>query len=88
MPSFFCGWRMKYTKHQIKNVTKSELEAIIDEYIVGFKAERNRQLMKRRLCDGLTFEELAEEADMSDRQVKKICYDNERVIIEHLRVEE
>ena len=42
---------MKYTKHQIKDVTKSELESMIDEHIIGFKADRNRQLMKRRLCE-------------------------------------
>lgn len=78
---------MKYTKHQINDVTTSQLETIIDEYIVGFKAARNRQLMKRRLCDGLTFEELAEEADMSVMQVKNIIYKNMEVISKHLRVE-
>ena len=67
---------MKYRKHQIKDITKTELESIIDEYVIGFKAERNRQLMKRRLCDGLTFEELAEESDMSVMQVKNIVYKN------------
>lgn len=78
---------MKYNKHRIDNVTKTQLENIIDEYIIGFKAERNRQLMKQRLCDGLTFEELAEESDMSVRQVKKIVYDNEQIITKHLRAE-
>ena len=75
-------------KHEIKNVTRSQLNTMIDEYVVGFKAERNRQLMKRRLCDGLTFEELAEEADMSVRQVKKIIYDNQEILVKKLRAEE
>lgn len=88
MPSFFSGENMKYTKHQIKDMTKSELESAIDEYVVGFKAERNRQLMKRRLCDGLTFEELAEEADMSVRQVKKIVYDSQDMLMQKIRAEE
>lgn len=75
-------------KHEIKNVTRTQLNTMIDEYVVGFKAERNRRLMKRRLCDGLTFEELAEEADMSVRQVKKIIYDNQEILVKKLRAEE
>ena len=61
---------------------------MIDENIIGFKAERNRQLMKRRLCDGLTFEELAEEADMSVRQVKKIVYDTQDMLMQKVRAGE
>lgn len=76
---------MKYTKHQIKGITKSELESMIDENIIGFKAERNRQLMKRRLCDGLTFEELAEEADMSVMQIKNIVYRETDIILSKVR---
>ena len=79
---------MRYKKHQIKNMTKSELEELIDENVIGYKAERNRQLMKRRLCDGLTFEELAEEADMSVRQVKKIVYELQDMLIQKARAEE
>ena len=85
MPSFFGGENMKYTKHQIKDVTKSELESMIDQFVIGFRAERNRQLMKRRLCDGLTFEELAEEADMSVMQVKNIVYREMDIIISKMR---
>lgn len=72
-------------KHEIKNVTRSQLNTLIEEYVVGFKAERNRQLMKRRLCDGLTFEELAEEADMSVMQVKNIIYREMDIITSKLR---
>ena len=72
-------------KHEIKNVTRSQLNTLIEEYVVGFKAERNRQLMKRRLCDGLTFEELAEEADMSVMQVKNIIYREMEIINFNMR---
>lgn len=72
-------------KHEIKNVTRSQLNTLIEEYVVGFKAERNRQLMKRRLCDGLTFEELAEEADMSVMQVKNIIYREMEIINSNMR---
>ena len=49
----------------------SELESLIDEWI---KNERNRQILKRRLLDGVHYEPLAEEFDLSVRQVKNIVY--------------
>lgn len=76
---------MKYTKHKI-NASNEHIESVIDNHINGFKAYRNRHVLKRRLCDGLTFEELAEEFDMSVRQVKKIVYDSEQIITKYLRV--
>ncbi|MBP5324135.1 MAG: hypothetical protein J6Y86_01405 [Pseudobutyrivibrio sp.] len=78
---------MKYTKHIINSSTDNIIFAI-NNYINGFKAYRNRMILKSRLIDGLTFEELAEKYDMSVRQIKKIVYDSEVIISEHLRVEE
>lgn len=78
---------MKYKKHYINNCSENIIFAI-DNYINGFKAYRNRMILKSRLIDGLTFEELAEKFDMSVRQIKKIVYDSEVIISEHLRVEE
>ena len=60
-------------KHTVDGMSKSELCEIIDS-IIGFKAERNRNILKRRLCDGLTFEELSEEFDISVNHVKRIVY--------------
>lgn len=74
-------------KHKINDSAENVRNAI-DNYIIGFKALRNREILKDHYIDGLTFEEIAEKHDMSVRQVKKITYDNEPVIIEHLRVEE
>lgn len=44
---------------------------MIDEYIHN---ERNREILKRKLTDGITYEKLAEEFDMSVGQVKNIVY--------------
>ena len=71
-------------KHKI-NDSAANVRNAIDNYIIGFKALRNREILKDHYIDGLTFEEIAEKHDMSVRQVKKITYDNEPVIIEHLR---
>jgi len=51
--------------------SNSHIAELIDEWI---HSERDRAIMKRRLIDGLTFERLAEEFDMSVRQVKRIVY--------------
>lgn len=67
-----------------KHLTRTELEKLIDENIIGYKAERNRNILKRRLCDGLTYDKLAEECDMSVRQVKKIVSDNKMIIAEQI----
>ena len=71
-------------KHKINDSAENVRNAI-DNYIIGFKALRNREILKDHYIDGLTFEEIAEKHDMSVRQVKKIAYDNEPVFIEHLR---
>lgn len=52
----------------------SVLSNVIDERISGRNAERNRSILKRRLIDGVCFEPLAEEFDISTRQCKRIVY--------------
>lgn len=51
------------------NISCSEWNRLIDEWVFN---ERNRHILKRRIIDGLTYEKLAEEFDMSVRQIKKI----------------
>lgn len=53
------------------NIPRSEWERLIDEWIFS---ERDRAILKRRLLDGICFEPLAEEFDMSPRQMKNIVY--------------
>lgn len=79
---------MSYTKHRLENVTVSQLNQVIGEHVCGFKAIRNREILRKRLCDGMTFEELAEEFDMSVMQIKNIVYKNMEVISKYLRVED
>lgn len=51
------------------NKPRSEWENLIDEWIFN---ERDREIIKRRLLDGICFEPLAEEFEMSVRQTKTI----------------
>lgn len=64
-----------------KEITTSELIALIDEHIHN---ERNRHLLKRRLIDGIIFEDLAEEFDLSVRQTKRIVYRESEKIFKYL----
>ena len=52
--------------------TNSEIIHAIDERVNGLHAERNRAILKRRFIDGICYEPLAEEFDLSVRQVKAI----------------
>jgi len=56
------------------DLPRSELEHLIDEWILN---ERNREILKRRLLDGVTYERLADEFQMSVRQIKTIVYKSE-----------
>lgn len=60
--------------------TNSQIDALIAEYI---HSERDRKILRRRLIDGICFEPLAEEFQMSDRQIKTIVYRCEQDTLSH-----
>lgn len=64
-----------------EDITTSQVAAAIEEYI--FSA-RDRAILKRRLIDGICFEPLAEEFDMSVRQIKDIVYRGQDKVFRHL----
>lgn len=68
----------------MRGYSRSEIEAAIDEWVVGRNAERNREILYRRLVDGITYEALAEEFDMSVRQIKRIIYAAQEIIFKHI----
>lgn len=58
----------------LEEIPRSEIEKAIDEWILK---ERDRQILKRRLIDGVCYEPLAEEFNLSVRHVKTIVYKSE-----------
>lgn len=56
----------------------SDIAAIIDEYVHN---EKYRPILKRRYIDGICYEPLAEEFDLSVRQIKNIVYKYENIIL-------
>ena len=55
----------------------SQVSYLIDEYI---HSERDRAILKRRLIDGICYEPLAEEFNLSVRQIKHIVYKGQEII--------
>ena len=66
------------------DLSRSEWEKLIDEYIIGRNSERNRRMLKRRLLDGITYERLAEEFDMSVQNVCSTIYKCQDKVSRHL----
>ena len=61
--------------------TNSQIRELIGEYI---HSQRDREILCRRLIDGMCYELLAEEFQMSVRQIKTIVYKNEKRLFAHV----
>lgn len=64
----------------IDDIPNSELERLIDEWV---KSDRNRKILKKRLIDGIHYEKIAEEFELSDRQIKTIVKKEKENILLH-----
>lgn len=61
--------------------SNSQIAMLIDEYI---HSERDRKILKRRFIDGICYEPLADEFDMSVRQIKNIVYRQEKRLFKYI----
>lgn len=66
----------------MREYSNSDISKVIDEYI---HSERDRKILKRRLIDGIYFEPLAEEFELSVRSTKDIVYKGQKVIFSKLK---
>lgn len=62
------------------DVSRGEIERLIESWIFS---ERDRNLLRRRLTDGVRIEALAEEFDLSVSQVKRIINKGKDTISSH-----
>lgn len=67
----------------MREYTNSQIDALIREHL---HSERDRKLLSRRLIDGRTFEQLAEEFDLSVSQVKRIIYRESEPLFDRLKM--
>lgn len=72
------------TNEELFSKSRSEWEHLIDEYVIGKNAERDRLILKRRLLDGVCLEPLAEEFDLSVQRIKIIIYNFQNRIMKHI----
>jgi DNA-directed RNA polymerase specialized sigma subunit len=57
------------TNEELFSKSRSEWERLIDDWIFN---QRDREILKNRLLDGVTIEKLAEKFDISVSQTKRI----------------
>lgn len=62
-------------------LSRSQIEHLIDEWILN---ERDRAILKRRLCDGIPYEPLAEEFNLSVQRIKSIVYKSKERLFRHI----
>lgn len=63
------------------DLSRSQMSNLIDEWIFS---ERDRAILKRRLLDGICYEPLAEEFELSVPQVKRIIYKSKDMLFKHI----
>lgn len=66
---------------KIPEYTNSQMNALIDEHIHNI---RNRAILKMRYLDGMTYERIADELNMSTQQIKTIVYKTQQKLLKHL----
>ncbi len=62
--------------------TNTQIASLIDDYI---HSERDRAILKRRLIDGILYDKLADEFELSERHVKRIVYTSQEILFKHLK---
>ena len=76
------SWNGKGKEKVMREYTNTEISILIDEYI---HSERDRKILKRRLIDGICYEPLAEEFDLSPKQIQNIISHAEPILFKQLR---
>jgi Mor family transcriptional regulator len=67
------------------DLSKSEWENIIDEYIFGKNCERDRAILKDRLLLGMCYEPLSEKYGLSVQHTKNIVRKGADRISRHIK---
>lgn len=68
----------------VQGYSRTQLHEVIEEWIVGRNALRNREILKKKLIDGVSYMALAEEYDLSLKRVKTIVREGTKKIVAHL----
>lgn len=63
------------------DLSRSEWEYLIEEYVLSI---RDRKILKSRIIDGMTYEDIAELYDMSVTQICAICKSGKERMLKHI----
>ena len=66
------------------NKPRNEWVYIINEWVIGKNAERDRDILISNLLDGITYEKLAEKHQIEPRQVGRIVTKRMENLISHI----
>ena len=64
------------------DLSRDEWEQLIDQYIFS---ERSRVMLKRKMFDGITYEALAEEFELSTQRTKAIIGDAKTRLLRYIK---
>ena len=70
----------KRTKHNMDGISTSQIESLIEQWIYS---RRDRELLKLKFLDGLSYEEVAGIIDLSVTQTKTIAYRAVNIMRQH-----
>lgn len=62
------------------DISNDDIAVMIDKWVKG---SRNREIMRDRLIDAMTYERIAEKHDLSVLYVKTLIYHQEEIIFKH-----
>lgn len=67
--------------HSMVDLSRSDVVRLINEYCFCC---RQREILKSRWIDGLTFKEIAEKHEISERQAINIIRENREKVLSHI----
>lgn len=63
-----------------KRYSRSELEFLIEEWVIGSNSKRNKEIIKDKLIEGLNVRDIAAKYNLSETRVKTVVRTFRRTI--------
>lgn len=64
----------------MKRYSRSQLEHLIEEWVIGANSKRNKEIIRDRLIEGIELRDLAHKYDLSETRVKTVIRTFRRTI--------
>lgn len=67
----------------MRKYSRSDLEKLINEWVIGLHSKRNKKIIHDRLIYGMPIAEIAEKYELSETRVKTVIRTFKRTIEQH-----